>query len=118
MVSTALEGFKVFGLQTPGPTRLGGSSPIAPHDAAGGLSPGAWHEGCGEPPETTRTASLECLWGAFGGREAGREPPGDNTGDPKWASCRKGTFLFPKCPSMLKMIYRKSVHAVEARNPI
>ena len=62
-------------------------------------------------PQTTQTASLECLWGAF------RGPQGDNPGDPKWASRRRGAQVSKKRPNTTSISLRRNVHAVEARSP-
>ena len=53
-------------------------------------------------PQTTQTASVECLCGAFGAGppEGGREPQGDNPGDPKWASRRRGVQVFGKAQNL------------------
>ena len=70
-------------------------------------------------PQTTQTASLECLWGAFGAGppEGGRELQGDNPGDPKWASRRRGAQFVFKRPKMMSISLRRNVHAVDARSP-
>ena len=49
--------------------------------------------------------------------EGGRGPQGDNPGDPKWASRRRGAQVFSKYPKTMSISLRRNVHAVEARSP-
>ena len=70
-------------------------------------------------PQTTQTASLECLWGAFGGR-ASRGGPGASRRQPRRPTMglppqRRAVFL--KRPNMMSISLRRNVHAVEARSP-
>ena len=65
-------------------------------------------------PQTTQTVSLECLWAAFWGRG----PQGDNPGDPKGASRRRGAQVLEKYQKTMSISFRRNVHAVEARSLI
>ena len=49
--------------------------------------------------------------------EGGRGLQGDNPGDPKWASRRRGAQVFKKYPKTMSISLRRNVHAVEARSP-
>ena len=49
--------------------------------------------------------------------EGGRGPQGDNPGDPKWASRRRGAQVLKKRPKTMCISLRRNVHVVEARSP-
>ena len=49
--------------------------------------------------------------------EGGRGPQGDNPGDPKGASRRRGAQVLEKYQKTMSISLRRNVHAVEARSP-
>ena len=49
--------------------------------------------------------------------EGGRGPQGDNPGDPKEASRRRGAQVLEKYQKTMSISLRRNVHAVEARSP-
>ena len=56
------------------------------------------------------------LWGS-GLPRRGREPQGDNPGNPKEASRRRGAQVLINTPKRMNSSLRRNVHAVEARSP-
>ena len=85
--------------------------------------PGGLPKGALRPPRDNPRRPTPRPWSASGvplgagPPEGGRGPQGDNPGDPKWASRRRGTQVFGKRPKIMIISLRINVHAVDARSP-
>ena len=73
----------------------------------------------GDFQETTRDDPNRLLGVPLeiGPPEGGREPQGDDPGDPTEASRRRGAQVFNKYQKRMNISLRRNVHAVEARSP-
>jgi hypothetical protein len=80
--------------------------------------PEASQRGPGDFQETTLRRPKPFPWSAFGlplgagPPEGGRGLQGDNPGDPKWASRRRGAQVLEKHTKTMSISLRRNVHAV------